>query len=171
MIVREPQLVTGSTDGGRLSCADKPAGLAGKAGFDLLDAGLERCYLLFQFGQVAREHLALTGFVCETRFDPAQGLHDRLVFLLQAFEPAVNFIEVTEHFAPQLSNLPVDAVKALIDLGELTAEELDQLLVFGRRHGVTIIPSGGPRQAYPSVDRPFAEPQPEYPQPGILSRK
>ena len=32
--------------------------LAGEAGFDLLDAGLERRHLLLQLGQVAREDLA-----------------------------------------------------------------------------------------------------------------
>ena len=106
--------------------------LASDAGFDIFDAGLERCHLLFQLVQVARENPPPTALVAEARLDPAQSLGNRLIFLLEPFQPAINIIEVAEQLASQIANLAFDLVKAAVDCCELRPEELDQLLVFGR---------------------------------------
>jgi hypothetical protein len=99
--------------------------LACETGFDLLDAGLERRHLLFQLGEVAGEGLALAAFVGEARLDPAQCLHDRLILLLQAFEPAVDLVEMAEQITPQLGNLPVDLIKSAVDLLEAAGNDLE----------------------------------------------
>ena len=63
-----------------------------------------------------REDLAAAALVGEARLNPAQPLGDRLIFLLKAFEPAINLVEVAEHLAPQFGNLPVDFVESTVDL-------------------------------------------------------
>ena len=151
--------------------------LAGEPCFNILDAGLERGHLLLQIGEVAREDLALPAIVGKACLDPAQPLDDRLILLLEAFEPAVDLVEVAEHLASQFGDLPVDLVEsavdlveaagnvielavdlleaavdlveAAVDLGELPPEELDQLFVLARGHGPMTIPGGGPTQAFP----------------------
>lgn len=114
--------------------------LASEARFDIVDAGLERRYLLLQLVQVASENLPPTGLVAEARLDPAQCLGDRVIFLFEAFEPSIILVEVAEHLASQLANLAVDLVEAAVDLHKLPPEKLDQLLVLGWGHGVMIIP-------------------------------
>ena len=122
--------------------------LAGEPRFKIFDAGLERRHVLLQVGQVARKDLAATAFVSQTRFYPTQPLRDRVVLLLKAFEPTVDLVEVAEHFAPQLGDLPVDLVEAAVDLRELPAEELNQLFVLTRGHGPMTIAGRGPTQVY-----------------------
>jgi hypothetical protein len=82
--------------------------------------------------------------------------------ILGAFEPAVELVEVTEHLAPQIGNLPVELVKtavdlfeavgndlkALINLGEPAPAEFDQLFMLARSHGAMLTVSRGPAQAY-----------------------
>ncbi len=99
--------------------------LAGEPRFNILDAELERRHLLLQLGQIAREDLAPTALAGEAGLDPAQPLSDRMVLLLEAFEPAVDFIEVAEHLAPQLGDLPVDLVEPEVDLVESAGNEVE----------------------------------------------
>jgi len=75
-----------------------------------------------------RQDLAATALVAKARLDPAQPLGDRLIFLLEPFEPAVDLVEVAEHLASQFGNLPVDFVESPVDLVE-TAGNVIELAV------------------------------------------
>ena len=85
--------------------------------------------------EVALEDLAPATPVGESRLDPAQGLRDRVVLLLKAFESPVDLIEVPEHVVSQLGDLAVHLVEPAVDPGELPLQEFDELLVLGRGHG------------------------------------
>src|SRR3990172_2536607 len=97
--------------------------LPGEPRFNILDAGLERRHLLLQLGQIMREDLAAPALVGEARLDPAQPLDDRLILLLEPLKPPVDLVEVAEHLAPQLGNLPVDPGESAVDLVEAAGNE------------------------------------------------
>ena len=102
--------------------------LAGEPLFNILDAGLECRRLLLQLGQITREDLAAPALVGEARLDPAQPLDDRLILLLEPLKPPLDLVEVAEHLASQLGNLPVDLVESPVDLVE-TAGNVIELAV------------------------------------------
>ena len=108
--------------------------LASEALFDLLDPGLERSHVLLQLREGALEDLAPAALVGEPRLDPAQGLRDRVVLLLESVEAVVDRIEVPEHVLSQLGDPEVRLVEPAVDLGELASQEFDELLVLGRGH-------------------------------------
>ena len=99
--------------------------LASEPRFNIFDAGLERRHVLLQLGQVAHEDLAATALVSQARLYPAQPLGDRVILLLETFEPPVDLVEVAEHLAPQLGNLPVDLFEAEVDLVESAGNEVE----------------------------------------------
>ena len=65
-------------------------------------------------------------------------------------------VELLEALVDLLKAL-VDFIEAAVDLSELPTEELDQLFVLARRHGLMTIPGAGPTQAHPPVVRPRVE--------------
>jgi hypothetical protein len=115
---------------------------------DVLDAGLEGGDLLLELGKVAGQDLAPAALVGKLGFDPAQRLNDRLVFLLESFQPTIDLVEVAEHISPQIVETSVDRVESVVDvvesavdlgepavdLGEPGSEELYELLVLSRAH-------------------------------------
>ena len=84
--------------------------------------------MLLQRGQVALEKRAAAGFVGESRLDPEELLRDRVVFLLQPLQPAVDLLEVAQH----LLEARVDGVEPPVHLQEAlvhVAVEGDELVV------------------------------------------
>jgi hypothetical protein len=109
---------------------------------DLVDSGLECGDLVLQLGEITLENLPPTSLAGGSRLDPAQRLRDRLVLLLEPLEAAINLVEVPEHVLTQPGDLMFQCIKATVDRREATVDgrellpqELDQLRVFGRRHG------------------------------------
>jgi len=127
---------------------ERPGALASEALLDLLDPGLERSHVLLQLREGTLEDLAPATLVGEPRLDPAQGLRDRVVLLLESLEAEVDRIEVPEQVLSQLGELEVYLVEPAVDLvepvvhlaepavdlGELASQEFDELLVLGRGH-------------------------------------
>src|SRR5438093_4404066 len=132
---------------------------APEAQLDLLDPRLQGRDLLLELREVALEDLAPAALVGEAHLDPAQGLDDRLVFLLEPLEAPVDLVEVPEHIVSELGEPAVDVVEPAVDLGEpvadfvepavdfgeLASQEFDELLVLGRCHGPCL----------PQVQAPF----------------
>jgi hypothetical protein len=121
---------------------ERPGTLASEALLDLLDPGLERSHVLLQLCEVALEDLAPAALVGKSHLDPAQGLCDCLVLLLESLESAVDLIEVPEHLLSQLGEAEVYLVEPAVhvaepavDPGELTSQEFDELLVLDGGHG------------------------------------
>jgi len=122
--------------------------------FQGLDSVLKRSHLAFQIRHPALEFFALDLLVHEEALDPPEPFKDRLVFLLQTFQPLVQMIEVAEDLAEafvmlaQLSldgveafvdglealivfaELGLDTIEAALDLLELPPQEGDQVFVF-----------------------------------------
>ena len=99
-----------------------------------MDAGLERGDLVLQLGKITLENLSPAALAGGSRLDPAQRLRDRVIFLFEPFEAAINLVEVPEHVLTQPGDLTLQGIEAIVDRRELVAEELDQLRVFGRSH-------------------------------------
>jgi hypothetical protein len=122
-------------------CLERPGVLTSEALLDLLDPGLERSYMLLQLCEGAIEDLAPAALVGEPRLDPAQGLCDRLVLLLESLESVIDRIEVPEHLLSQLGEAEVYLVEPAVhlaepavDFGELASQEFDELLVLDGGH-------------------------------------
>jgi len=124
-----------------------------------LNPGLERGDLTLQLAEVAFENLAPAALAREPSLDPSQSLRDRVILVLQALESPIYLVEVPEHLLTQLGDLAVQPIEATVDRREamldrreatvdrretavdrreLVAEELDQLRVFGRSHGLCL---------------------------------
>ncbi|HEV2054278.1 MAG TPA: hypothetical protein VGV06_03785 [Methylomirabilota bacterium] len=114
---------------------ERPGALTSKALLDLLDPGLERSHVLLQLCEGVLEDLAPAALVGEPRLDPAQGLRDRVVLLLESLKSVIDRIEVSEHLLSQLGEPEVHPTEPAVDLGELTSQEFNELLVLGRGHG------------------------------------
>src|SRR3990167_9049478 len=95
--------------------------LAAEALLDLFDPGLERRNVLLHIRGAAREALPPPALVGEPRLDPAQGLRDRVVLLLESLESPVDLIEVPEHVVSQLGELAVHLGEPAVQLGEPVA--------------------------------------------------
>jgi hypothetical protein len=102
---------------------------------DLVDSGLECGDLVLQLGEITLENLPPTSLAGGSRLDPAQRLRDRLVLLLEPLKAAIDLVEVPEHLVAQPGDLMLQRIEAAVDGGELLSQELDELRVFGRRHG------------------------------------
>jgi len=142
---------------------ERPSALASEALLDLFDPGLEPSHVLLQLCEGALEDLAPAALVGEPRFDPAQGLRDCVVLLLESLEAVVDRIEMPEYILSQLGDAEVYLVEPAVhlgepvadlgepvadlgepevhlaepavDLGELTSQEFDELLVLDGGHG------------------------------------
>ena len=68
----------------RVHWLERPSALASEALLDLLDTGLEHSHVLFQLCEGALENLTPAALVGESCLDPAQGLCDRVVLLLES---------------------------------------------------------------------------------------
>jgi len=88
---------------------------------DLLDRGLERSHVLLQLCEGTLEDLAPAALIGEPRLDPARGLRDRVVLLLESLESVIDRIEVPEHLLSQLGEPEVHRAEPAVDLGELTS--------------------------------------------------
>src|SRR5262249_51850551 len=133
---------------------------------DVLDARGEHGDILPERRQIALEHLAPRPLVDQTALDAAERLRDRLVFLLEALQAAVDLVEVSEHFGPKRVELTlegveapihsveapidhreplihpleplIDRVEALIDGRKALAEEPDEFGILGRGHARSV---------------------------------
>ena len=142
-----------------------PLGSAVEAVLDVFDARLQRGHLPLQLSQIALQDLAPTALVGQPRLDSAQGLGDGLLFLLQPLESSIDLVEVPEDILAQLGKNAVDlgepavhlrepvahlgepAVhlgEPAVHLRELTAQELDELLVLRRSHGQCLLQRESP---------------------------
>jgi hypothetical protein len=134
---------------------ERPSALASETLLDLFDPGLEPSHVLLQLCEGALEDLTPAALVGEARLDPAQGLRDRVVLLLESLEAVVDRIEMPEYILSQLGDAEVYLVEPaahlgepladlgeptvhpgepVADLGELAVQRFDELLVFGRGH-------------------------------------
>jgi len=101
--------------------------------FQRLDSVLERSHLAFQVLHPSLEFFALDLLVHEEALDPPEPFENRVVFLLQAFQPFVQMIEMAEDLAEAfvvLAQLGLDTIEAALDLLELPPQEGDQVFVF-----------------------------------------
>ena len=126
----------------RIHRLERPSALASEALLDLLDTGLEHRHVLLQLCEGALEDLTPAALVGESRLDPAQGLRDRVVLLLESLESVIDRIEVPEHVLSQLGDAEVYLVEPVVHLGEPAADRaelafqgFDELLVLGGGHG------------------------------------
>ena len=101
------------------SLVSGPGALASETLLDLVDPGLERSHVLLQLREGALEDFAPAALVGEPRLDPAQGLRDRVVLLLESLESVINRIKVPEHVLSQLGEPEVPPVEPAVDLAEL----------------------------------------------------
>ena len=108
----------------------------------LFDPELERDDVVLQLSQIALEDLAPALLIGEPCLDPAQRLSDRLVLLLKAFESAIDLVEVAEHLLSQIGEPEVHFAEPPVHFAELPGQELDELLVLGRRHGPCLPQAG-----------------------------
>ncbi|PYN96220.1 MAG: hypothetical protein DMD91_22240 [Candidatus Rokuibacteriota bacterium] len=67
--------------------------------------------------------------------DAAQRLRDRVVFLLEPVEAAVELVEMTENVGSEVAQLGLEPIEAAVDLRELALKQLDELLILSVRHG------------------------------------
>ena len=130
----ENLLAAGPMAAAFLQAAGGPGASASEALLDVLYAGLEGGHLVFQLGEVALEDLAPAALVGDSRLDPAQGMRDGVMLLLESVESPVDLVEVPEHVASKLGELAAHLVEPTVDLGELASEEFDELLVLRRGH-------------------------------------
>jgi hypothetical protein len=114
---------------------ERPGTLTSEALLDLLDPGLKHSHVLLQLCEVALKDLASAALSGESCLDPAKGLRDCVVLLLESLQSAVDLIEVSEHVVAQLGEVEVYLIEPAVDLGELASQEFDELLVLGRSHG------------------------------------
>ena len=91
--------------------------------------------MLLQLCEGALEDFTAATLVGEPRLDPAQGLRDRVLLLLESLEEVVDRIEVPEHLLSQLGDAGVYLGELAADLCELSIQKFDELLVLGRGHG------------------------------------
>ena len=98
-------------------------GLLAEAGLELGDPRLDRGDLTLELGDTVFDDLTAALLVGLQALDPAQRLGDRVVFLLEAVEPAVNLVEVPEHFAEALVDVRLEGVEALLERVEATADQ------------------------------------------------
>src|ERR1044071_1034102 len=96
---------------------------------EVLDPGLERGDVVLQLRKIAFDDVAPAALVGEARLDPAQGLRDRVVLLLEPLESPIDVIEVAEHLLTNLGDLALDRVETTVDRGELAAQEFNELRV------------------------------------------
>jgi hypothetical protein len=96
--------------------------------------------------RVALENLAPTRLAGKSCVDSPQSLEDRLVLLLEPLEPPVDCVEMPEHLPSQLGEHlgepEIHRIEPAIDLGELTAEEFDELPTFGGGHVFSLVRRG-----------------------------
>src|ERR1044071_9579197 len=103
---------------------------------EVLDPGLERGDVVLQLRKIAFDDVAPAVLVGEARLDPAQGLRDRVVLLLEPLESPIDVIEVAEHLLTQLGDLLTQLGDLLTHLRELAgnlrelgAEKFNELRV------------------------------------------
>ena len=134
-----------------------------KSTLELVDAALEEADPLLQLGKITLHDLTPPEIVRETGLDAPELLRDHVVFLLQALESTVDFVEVTQNLAeslvhqgPAFVNLAlevgepsVDLHEATVDVGELTGEELDELLILRGSHDASVPQAVGGFNPYP----------------------
>jgi hypothetical protein len=101
---------------------------------EIVDSQLKGGELLPEAFQSAFEELATAARLGHQRLDPAEGLHDGLVFLFQPLETAVDLVQVTMGFAEVTVKLFTETVEPAVNAGELTGQELYELLALGRMH-------------------------------------
>ena len=109
--------------------------LIAQAGFQLGNPCLDRGHLPLEIGDALLDDLTAALLVSEKTFDAAQRLRDRVVFLLEPIEAAIDLIEMAENVGSEITQLGLEPIEAAVDLGELALEELDELLVLSVRHG------------------------------------
>jgi hypothetical protein len=138
-------------------------GSGAKSTLELVDAALEEADPLLQLGKITLHDLPAAEIVRETGLDAPELLRDHVVLLLEALEPTIDLVEVTQNLAeslvhngPAFVNLAlevgepsVDLHEATVDVGELTGEELDELLILRGSHDASVPQAVGGFNPYP----------------------
>src|SRR5262249_33329766 len=88
--------------------------------------------VLSESRQIALEHLAARPLVDQTALDPAKCLRDRLVFLLEALQAAVDLVEVSEDFGAELVEPPIQRVEPLVHRVEPPVHGCESLVDDGK---------------------------------------
>jgi hypothetical protein len=120
---------------------ERPGALASEALLDLLDPGLERSHVLLQLCEGALEDLAPAALVGKARLDPAQGLRDCVVLLLESLESAVDLIEVPEYLLSQLGEAEVYLIEPAVDFAEPLVDLAEPLVAAPPRLVSSTLPS------------------------------
>ena len=111
------------------------SGLLPEASFEFSDPRLDRGHLTFEIGDALFDDLATPLLVRQQGLDAAQRLRDRVVFLLEPVEAAVELVEMTENVGSEVAQLGLEPIEAAVDLRELALKQLDELLILSVRHG------------------------------------
>jgi hypothetical protein len=123
---------------------------------EIVDSQLKGSELLPEAFQSAFEELATAALLGHQRLNPSQGLYDGLVFLFQPLETTIDLVEVAMGLAEVAVKLLTETVEPAVNAGELTGQELYELLVFGRLHRVSPISHRWRKGKCPMLNTPHA---------------
>jgi hypothetical protein len=107
--------------------ADVSVRLLLQALLQIRDPGLECHHAVLQVADVTLDSLPPTALVGERAFDAPKRVRDDQVLLVDAFEAAIDLVEMTQHLSPEIVDLALKRLESAIDGGEMPRDHRELL--------------------------------------------